>query len=160
MAILTNSGRIAMAMSIKDQLIHLAWGSGSAGWDTVPVPESLDATELLNEVGRRKATYVNYCEPDEDGEIVVPTGQFTESIDPTNHLYMRFGFDYTDAPVAAIRELAVMVGSITDPGLPGGQMYFEPADIDDPGMLLVIEHITKFDRSPSVRQTFEFVVTF
>lgn len=160
MAILTNSGRVAMAVSVKAQPIHLAWGSGSSVWDTVPIAESLDETELLNEVGRRRATYVNYCEPDEDGEIVVPTGRFTESVSPTKHLYMRFGFDYTDAPTAAIRELAVMVGTVTDPGLPGGQMYFEPADVMEPGLLLVLEYIAKFDRSPSVRQTFEFVVTF
>ena len=47
MAILTNSGRVAMAQSVKAQPIHLAWGSGSAAWDTTPVPESITATALL-----------------------------------------------------------------------------------------------------------------
>lgn len=42
MAILTNSGRIAMTISVKTQPIHLAWGSGSAAWDTAPVPESFE----------------------------------------------------------------------------------------------------------------------
>lgn len=160
MAILTNSGRVAMAISVKAQPIHLAWGSGSAAWDTTPVPESIDSTALLAEVGRRKATYVNYCAPDDAGAIIVPTGRFTESVAPTKHLYMRFGFDFTDAPAAIIRELAVFVGTQTNPALPIGQMYFEPADVVDPGTLLVIEHIDKFERSASVRQTFEFVVTF
>lgn len=160
MAILTNSGRIAMAISVKAQPIHLAWGAGSATWDTTPVPESIESTTLLTEVGRRKATYVNYCTPDEAGEIIVPTGRFSESVEPTKHLYMRFGFDFTDAPAAVIRELAVMVGSLTNPELPPGQMYFEPADVIEAGTLLVIEHIQKFERSASVRQTFEFVVTF
>ena len=160
MAILTNSGRIAMAMSIKAQAIHLAWGSGSAAWDTVPVPESIDALALLSEVGRRKASYVQYCSPDVAGAIIVPTGRFTESVAPTKHLYMRFAFDFTDAPTAVIRELAVMVGSITNPALPVGQMYFEPAQVTAPGTLLVVENIQKFERSAAVRQTFEFVVTF
>lgn len=160
MAILTNSGRIAMAISVKAQPIHLGWGSGSAAWDTTPEPESIDAAALLAEVGRRKATYVNYCAPDEAGEIIVPTGRFTESLTPSKHLYMRFGFDFTDAPNAVIRELAVFVGTQTDSELPPGQMYFEPANVTDPGTLLVIEHIQKFERSASVRQTFEFVVTF
>lgn len=149
-----------MAISVKAQPIHLAWGAGSSAWDTTPEPESIDAAALLAEVGRRKATYVNYCTPDPDGVIIVPTGNFTESATPTKHLYMRFGFDFTDAPNATIRELAVFVGTQTDPELPPGQMYFEPANVDDPGTLLVIEHIQKFDRSASVRQTFEFVVTF
>jgi hypothetical protein len=39
-------------------------------------------------------------------------------------------------------------------------MYFTPAEVDAMGQLLVIEHIQKFERSASVRQTFEFVVTF
>lgn len=160
MAILTNSGRVAMAMSVKAQPIHLAWGSGDAAWDTTPVPESIDSTALLAEIGRRKATYVAYCEQDVAGEIIVPTGRFAESATPTKHLYMRFAFDFTDAPTSTIRELAVMVGTLTNPALPAGQMYFEPADVTDAGTLLVIEHIPKFDRSASVRQTFEFVVTF
>lgn len=160
MAILTNSGRIAMAASVKAQPIHLAWGFGSSAWDTVPVPESIDATALVAEIGRRKATYVNYCVPDAAGAIVVPTGKFTESISPTKHLYMRFGFDFTDAPTSTIRELAVMVGTLTNPALPIGQMYFVPADLMDVGRLLVVENIAKFDRSAAVRQTFEFVVTF
>lgn len=160
MAILTNSGRVAMAQSVKAQAIHLAWGSGSAAWDTTPVPESIESSALLAEIGRRKASYVAYCAPSETGEIIVPTGRFTESQTPTKHLYMRFAFDFTDAPTSTIRELAVMVGSVTNPALPAGQMYFAPAEVTSPGTLLVIEHIQKFERSASVRQTFEFVVTF
>ena len=50
MAILTNSGRVAMAMSVKAQDLHLAWGSGDAAWDTTPVPESITAEALLGSV--------------------------------------------------------------------------------------------------------------
>lgn len=160
MAILTNSGRVAMAQSVKAQPIHLAWGSGSAAWDTTPVPESITATALLAEIGRRAATYVQYCEPNEAGAIIVPTGRFSETATPTKHLYMRFAFDFTDAPTSTIRELAVFVGTQIAAGLPAGQMYFEPGQVTNPGTLLVIEHIQKFERSASVRQTFEFVVTF
>lgn len=159
MAILTNSGRIAMAESVKARPIHLAWGSGDAAWDVTPVPEGVDNVALVAEVGRRIATSVRYCVPDVAGEIVVPTGRFRETVEKQRHLYMKFNFDFTDAETATIRELAVFVGTTTDPDLPSGQMYFEPADIVDPGVLLVIERITKFTRSPSVRQAFEFVVT-
>ena len=160
MAILTNSGRIAMAMSVKAQPIHLGWGSGNATWDTTPQPESIDSAALLNEIGRRKAAYVAYCAQDDAGAIVVPTGKFAESATPTKHLYMRFAFDFTDAPTSTIRELAVFVGTQVQAGLPSGQMYFAPSEVTDQGTLLVIEHIQKFERSASVRQTFEFVVTF
>ena len=160
MAILTNSGRIAMAISVKAQPIHMGWGSGDAAWDTTPQPESIDSVALLNEIGRRKAAYVAYCQPDEAGAIIVPTGRFTETETPTKHLYMRFALDFTDAPTSTIRELAVFVGTQTLPSLPVGQMYFTPSELVSAGTLLVIEHIQKFERSASVRQTFEFVVTF
>ncbi|MFP3021947.1 MAG: hypothetical protein ACEY3K_03045, partial [Wolbachia sp.] len=34
MSILTQSGRAAIAASIKEQPIHLAWGSGDANWES------------------------------------------------------------------------------------------------------------------------------
>ena len=160
MAILTTSGRTAIAESVAARPIHLAWGSGLEAWDTVPVPESVSDAALANEIGRRAASRVRYCVPDVNGEIVVPTGRFTESVTPTNHIYLRFNFDFFDAPAAVIRETAVFIGTETLPGLPVGQMYFEPDDLVSTGMLLVIERFPKFERSASVRQSFEFVVKF
>ena len=160
MELLNNSGRSAAAESIKLRPLHLAWGSGSAAWDTAPVAESVNDIALVSEIGRRIATSVRFCVPDEAGEIVVPTGRFRETVEPSRNIYLRFNFDFTDAPTSTIREVAVMVGSTTDPDLPAGQMYFEPADVLSPGTLLVLERTSKFDRSPSVRQSFEFVITF
>ncbi|MFP3028074.1 MAG: hypothetical protein ACEY3L_18195, partial [Wolbachia sp.] len=34
MSILTQSGRAAIAASIKEQSLHLAWGSGDANWES------------------------------------------------------------------------------------------------------------------------------
>lgn len=34
MSILTQSGRAAIAASIKEQSLHLAWGTGDAGWES------------------------------------------------------------------------------------------------------------------------------
>jgi hypothetical protein len=124
------------------------------------VPEATTDTALVSEVGRRLATSVQYCEPAPAGEIVVPTGRFSVSVEPTRHLFLKFNFDFTDAPNSAIREVAVFVGTQTSPGLPLGQLYFTQADIVNPGILLVTERMARFDRSPSVRQSFEFVVTF
>lgn len=160
MAILTNSGRVAVAESVMSRPLHLAWGSGDPDWDDTPEPELITDDDLVNEVGRRLVSTALYCTPHPDGEIVVPTGRFTASPTPTKNIYLRFNFDFFDAPTASIREVAVFVGTQTDPALPPGQMYFEPGQIVSPGTLLVIERTPKFDRSASVRQSFEFVVTF
>lgn len=159
MAILTLSGRAAMAAAIKAQPIHLAWGEGDPSWDTTPVAETVDLTALVAEVGRRAATKVAFCEPDSEGEIIVPTGRFTEVIDESNHLFMRFNFDFQDSPDAEIREVGVFMGTQIVTGLPPGQTYFLPAEIADPGILLNIERFTKFTRSSAIRQSFEYVIT-
>lgn len=159
MAILTLSGRAGIAASLMERSIHLAWGSGAPEWDAAPVPESIEAGALVNEIGRRAAVSVRYCVADEAGDIVTPTGRYSESLAPTNNLYMRFNFDFTDAPTATIREAAVYVGTVVKDGLPEGQRYFAPAEIADPGLLLAIEHFPKFERSGAVRQSFEFVIT-
>lgn len=162
MAILTNSGRAAAAMSVKAQPIHMAWGGGDPAWDDLPVPapEQAVATALLNEFGRRRATQVLYCTPDPQGELVVPTGRFTASSTPTKYLYLRFAFDFTEAQASVIREIAVFIGSIAKADVPAGQDYLVPSELQDPGMMLALEHIPKLIRSASVRQQFEFVIQF
>ena len=104
MAILVNSGRAAAAAAVKAQPIHMAWSSGDPSWDEAPVPELATAETLLNELGRRRASQVLFCTPDPQGELVVPTGRFTASTAPTKHLYMRFAFDFVDAPASTFND--------------------------------------------------------
>lgn len=170
MAILTASGRTAIAQSIAAQPVHFAWGSGNPSWDTAPQPEDANATALTNELGRRAATSVQFVNPSDTGDIIVPvfndasgntvSKRFALSNDPTPHLYMRFNFDFTDAPASVIREIAIFVSTVVASGLPAGQMYFTPAELANHGNLLAIEHLSdSILRSPNSRQSFEFVFT-
>jgi len=226
MSILTQSGRAAIAASIKEQPIHLAWGTGDAGWEsshraekisftddgeikldlttiknvkvftgettyqpsvdyvvagviqrtenssiptggTVTIEytqdtpaELITSTTLLKEVGRRVVDEMLFCVGDENGELITPSGRFKPSNVPTNNLYLKFTFDFTDAANQVIRELGVMVGTKVKEELPPGQRYFEPQDIEDPGILLVLEHTVPLIRTAATRETFAFVVTF
>ncbi|WCR59646.1 MAG: hypothetical protein PG978_001094 [Wolbachia endosymbiont of Ctenocephalides felis wCfeF] len=227
MSILTQSGRAAIAASIKEQSIHLAWGSGDANWENshqvekvfvegeialdhhtikdvrvftgetiyqpsvdylvdsntgmikylenssiaassmVKIeytqntpPELITSTKLFKEVGRRVVDEVLFCTGDENGELVTPSGRFRPSNVPTNNLYLKFTFDFTDAANQVIRELGVMVGTKVKEGLPIGQRYFEPKDVENPGILLVLEHTVPLIRTSATRETFSFVVTF
>ncbi|QUI60462.1 hypothetical protein JKF54_00285 [Wolbachia endosymbiont of Spodoptera picta] len=227
MSILTQSGRAAIAASIKKQSIHLAWGSGdgSSGsshkvektfvkgeikFDHQPIkdvkvvtgqttyqpsidytvngstdvikrtenssipvsdkvtveysestpPELITSEKLLNELGRRTADEVLFCTGDENGELITPSGRFRPSNVPTNNLYLKFTFDFTDAANQVIRELGVMVGTKIKEELPEGQRYFEPQDIEEHGILLILEHTVPLIRTAATRETFSFVVTF
>jgi hypothetical protein len=59
-----------------------------------------------------------------------------------------------------VREQGLFVGTQTDTALPVGQKFFIPAQITDPGILLVLQNSVPIVRQPSTRETFEFVVTF
>lgn len=227
MSILTQSGRAAIAASIKKQSIHLAWGSGDSSsgsshkvektfvkgeikFDHQPIkdvkivtgqttyqpsidytvngstgvikrtenssipvsdkvtveysestpPELITSEKLLNELGRRTADEVLFCTGDENGELITPSGRFRPSNVPTNNLCLKFTFDFTNAANQVIRELGVMVGTKVKEELPIGQRYFEPKDIEDHGILLVLEHTVPLIRTSATRETFSFVVTF
>ena len=121
--------------------------------------ENMDAVALLAEIGRRTVTLKQYVVPAVDGAIVLPEGRFDVSPTPTHQIHVLFNFDYSDAPAAIIRELAVVLGTVVKDTVPPGQVYFLPTDIDSPGYLLALQNIAPITRSAAVRQSFEFVLT-
>jgi hypothetical protein len=159
-AILTTSGRIAIAAAIKARTAHLAWGSGDAAWGNTPPEPPANSSSLLAEVGRRRATQVDYCAPNVNGAISVPEGKFNVSTTPTNSLYFRFHFEFEEAVGATIREQAIFLDTVAAAGVPAGQFYLTPAQVAQPGTLLVIERRAPIVRAITTRQLFEFVVTF
>jgi hypothetical protein len=159
-AVLTKSGRSAIASSIKSQMVHLAWGDGLETWASELPPEDVIATGLAHEIGRRRADEILFVEGDDDGPLITPTGRFSAVNYPMNNLFMRFTFDFEDAANRTIRELGVFIDTITNPELPAGQRYFELADVVEPGILLVLEHTVPLIRTAATRESFSFVITF
>lgn len=161
MPILTKSGRVVIAESVAARPLHLAWGTGNGAWMTAAeVPEDVNATALIAEIGRRIATEVAYVVPDVGGDIVLPSGTFLRSVTPTSNLYVRTSFDFADASSSVVREIAIFSNSTMQIGLPGGQQYFAPADVLTQGRLLHLEHLAPIFRSPAIRESFEVVITF
>jgi hypothetical protein len=160
MAILTQSGRAALAQAVKNQRMHLAWGTGDEAWDTEPEPEDTTREALINEVGRRIVDEVFFCEPDDEGELEASNGRFTLSESPTRNLFVKVRYDFSDASGYTIRELGLFINGETDGELPSGQKYFLPDQVTDPGILLLIEYEPAMIRTPAVRESFSFVVTF
>lgn len=158
MAILVDAGRIAIAQAVKDQTIHLAWGTGDPDWDDTPEPEPTDATELVAEIGRRLVSEAQFCTPNPSGDIIVPPGRFSVSSTPTRYLFLRFTFDFNDAPSAIIREIGVFLGTTLKSTVPEGTEYVVPAQIQLPGNMLQLERPGRLERSNAIRQRFEFVI--
>ncbi len=171
LATLTNSGRAAIAKAISEHTLHLAWGAGDPAWDApgAELPSLVDATALVNEVGRHALTRCGFVLPDEAGDIVIPVSagaddavreaRYRKSDTPTPYLYIYVQYDYGDASNAVIREYGLFMGTTLAEGIPPGQKYFTPGQIQDPGLLMAVQIVTPpINRSPSVRQSVEFVM--
>lgn len=161
MAILTTSGRVGIARSIKRQQIYLAWGTGDASWGAVPPTEGLlGSTQLTHEVGRRLCESVEFCYPDAQGDIITPTGRFSHSDNPTNNLHFEVLFDFEDAEGLEIREFGLFTDTVLEDGLPQGQKYFVPNEIADIGSLLAVERVAPIYRQAMTREQENFVISF
>ncbi len=171
LATLTNTGRAAIALAISSRPLHLAWGSGDPAWDAegAALPSLVKTTALVNEIGRRLPSIVGFVEPDEAGSIVIPVSvgaegavqeaRYNLSRDPTPFVYVRVDYGYSETSNAVIREMGLFMDTECVEGLPEGQRYFIPAEIKNPGLLLAAQVILPpINRSPSVRQTVEFVL--
>jgi hypothetical protein len=175
LATLTKTGRAAIAESIVTQPLHFAWGSGDPAWDEDESGQHLEvslvnAVALNNELGRRFITATGFVEPDPEGELVIPVGRqpdgtvisarFTQVPDATPNLYLRVNFDYADASNQTVREVGIFTGTVVSGDLPPGKQYFTPEELENPGKMLIVQRLDpSIDRSPAVRQSFEFVLT-
>ena len=161
MAVLQDRGRIALASAIAAQPLYFAWGRGLPEWDAATPPEPTNAAELVDEIGRRLVTAVQFVVPHAEGEIELPDGtRYTASAQPSKWLNLRWTFDYTDVAGEDVRELGVFIGGQMAPGLPPGQRYFLNSQVIDPGELYTLERFPVFNRSASTRQVEEFVLPF
>lgn len=160
MAILTESGRVSAARYLALQPLHMAWGNGLPDWDTNPSPNDPSQTDIVNEIGRLKATRVQFCLPDPAGEIELPEGTFAIVGTPTKYLMLTFDFEYTSAVGQDIRDLGVFIGTKTTTGIPPETKYLIPSQVAEKGMLLVAERVSKFTRTSNVKQRFIYVIQF
>lgn len=160
MATFPKNGRVVIAESIAARPLHVAWGLGDGAWTTNIPAENPDATGLINEIGRHTVTSTQYVVPDVNGTIVLPSGRFSPSVTPTNHLLISTTFDFDNASSSIIREVAIFAGTQVQAGLPVGQRYFTPSQITDPGKLLYVENIGPIYRSTAIQETFKTVITF
>lgn len=170
-ATLTNAGRAAFAQALSRQPLHVALAQGLPEWEEpeAELPDTVTMTALTNEMGRRVPNIVGFVVPDEEGGIVISDGldangelvstRYRVVPEPTPYLYMQVAYDLQDAPSGTIRQMGIFVGTRVKAGLPPGQRFFTPDEIEEPGLLLAVEILQPaIPRNPQVRQMVEFVL--
>ena len=159
MAIYVNEAGAAVARAIKSAGLFFAVGNGATGWDELPASEDPASSVLVSLVGARAADLIQYCLPDEEGEINVSSGRYAASETPTRYLYVRATFDEPDAAGETLREAAVYVGLSRRPEVPPSQYYLSPADILDVGTLMLLNHFTAIPKTGDFSFTLDFVLS-
>lgn len=161
MAIITIPGRAGIARSVRANQLFIAWGTGSEEWTgSEKVAEESTQTSLFREIGRRLVDETYFVVGDDQGDLVTPSGRWGISESPTHQLYVRAQFDYTDGNGYTIREYGLFLNTVVSSGLPVGQRYFLPTEIEDQGELLMLENCVPLIRTGDTRHTCSFVVTF
>lgn len=161
MAVLTYSGRTKLAEYILSRPVHLAIGRGSADWGDVPAAVEYEATGLIDEIGRKALTRAFFVAEAEDGEIDMPGGRrYTYSAVPTRQIYFYFLFNYGEGVADSIREVGIFLDTKLKDGLPETQTFFTPDQIEDPGTLLVLEHLDTADTfTPTKKGSYGNILT-
>ena len=121
--------------------------------------ESPAASGLVDEIGRRKVTEVKFVVPDDQGEIQMTTGRFTESATATRHLLFNTSFAFDEGANETIREVGIFLKTGVKASVPPGQFYLTRADYDSPGILLLLQNSTPIIRNGATAQAFASVLT-
>ncbi|WP_315743099.1 hypothetical protein [Bradyrhizobium sp. SZCCHNR1075] len=142
-----NGGAIPPGATVQAQAVY----------GTTPLGAS-DAA-LVDEVGRRIASSVEFVVPDPNGNLYTPGGE-RWSVSPvaTRYLYVATQFDFLEASTETIREVGIFVDSVRAEGVPEGQLYLTPDQVVDPGYLLLLDRFAGKVRSPSERLGFSYVL--
>lgn len=157
-AVLTDAGRTALAKSLAALPAHFAWGRGDGVWNAPPTVPT-DRTTLLAEVGRRLATTVSYVLPssvaemeaapaaEKDNFVTMEEGViYKKSPQPTPWLYLRAEFSTEDALGDDIRECGLFFGTVAKEGVPPGQRYLKPEQVQDAGFMYHLTYRSKLTR--------------
>ena len=164
--VIVEDGHVVLAKVIFDSEFHLAWGDVPEGYDTssweagdVPPAEASNTTGLLQEVGRRVSTLKSFVIEDPQGTISANDSSWSVSKTPTRHVYLQFKFDAQDASNKVIRQVGIFSGTVKKDTVPIGQMFLTPSDLEDDGILFMIQNIEPNSRNASTREIYEYVIT-
>ncbi len=147
MSILTYAGRVAMAKYIQSSKVYLAIGEGDPSWGTIPDAPDYEATGLIKEIGRKLVTRAFFVKEDDNGIIDMPDGRrYSISDEPTRIIYFHFIFNFGEGIEVPIKEAGIFIGTKIKAGLPENQTFFTPDEIENPGTLLLLEHLENEDR--------------
>ncbi len=144
--------------------IYMAWGifpvAYPTPWTDTPPPIDTTATELLDEIGRRRVSVSAYVIPDVNGELTINGVKYSLSSSKTNYLWVKFSHEESDGGVNNICQLGIYLNVKPKVTVPPGQFYITKNDCDDIGDLFMLGNVPVFPLNPLTKEIWEFVLEF
>lgn len=114
---------------------------------TVPQPD-LTTQTLVAEVGRVPVTAIHFIVPFDEATdpeanyVIVEGAKYALMSTPARMLLFMAHLNASDGVGGPIREYALFSRCAVNPALPPGQVYFDAADIAEPGVMVISKHRT------------------
>jgi len=162
---LPNKTGVVVALSSLDGTITVATKLATA----VDALEKFEATQKLDTeepFGPTDTVHIStvveaQVKPTVDGNTGFGFAMVQRGTDfPTRNVYMQFKFDALDAMDKDVYQIGLFINTVRTAATPAAQHYLAPSEIEDPGLLYMIENIEPFPRTPGKREIFEYVVVF
>lgn len=166
--VMTEAGHIAIAAAMKNMSFYLGVGglpddypNKWAVTDKEIPPFDPNSTELILPFGYKKAQRVVYVVEDNiNGSIVFEDKRYSESQEPTSHLYIEFLLDTDEVVDKVIYQLGLFINLQPNPSLPPGQLFFTPDQVVDTGILYIGENVKPIYKQSGVKEIYSLVLNF
>jgi len=134
--------------------------TSAAPWGNEPKPVNFEHKRLYKEICRRKIQVKKFVVPDANGVYATSaTDKWSESVEPTRHVYYYVAFDLSDAATSTVYQYGIYMDTVPIDGYHNAN-YLLPDQVASEGKLLCIQNSTPKFRNPSSKEIHEGVLTF
>lgn len=178
MAVTTTLGHVSRALDFYDRDdVYFAYGrtttwpndsNGKAEGDPLfqPPLESIQATTLEELVGYKKVEIKHMVVPDENGTIyyrqtkwkIVPKDQAKDQ--GARWVYISSTFAYDELPLEDYRQIGVFSRLVKKGSVSAGKLNLLPADVQDQGILEVIDNRKVVTRQLDQKENVELIIEY
>ena len=166
MATFVETGHIAIATSLFKETFYLALGTLPKDYqkkwtvEQEPPPFNPKNDSLILPIGYKVETLKKFVKEDENGTIEALGKRWSIVDYPTRNIYLEFKLDKEDASLQTIYQTGIYIRTKLKEGLPQGQQYFLPDQIEEEGILLVAENTRPYFKNPGEIKTYFTVLQF
>jgi len=155
----------AMEFILKTDVYFVLAKSSTWPDEENPTPETPE-TELDTPITYKKVQQVYLVIPDDEGTIeygdtfwsVVPEENALAEL--ARWVFIRSSFEYDEHPLVTFRQVGVVSGLVPKETVPPGQMALDPDEVEDPGVLEIIDNRAVMTRKEDQREVISFIVEF